>query len=142
MNRIHEQYKRDVLLVPQSIGAGGNATGAYKKVLADHEMQFHVAVDALLQAETVKVEVFQADDASGTNAVEVTACETVYTAPTGGVAGARITVSLDAALLTKPYVTAKVSNTSASAVITYVDLIQEARYQGAGLDDSDELTVV
>jgi len=146
MNRLHEVYKRDVLLLPQAIAYGSNATGAYAKVISDHDLHFHVAVDALLVAETVTVEVYQAKTSGGGTPDEITACETVFIAPAAGAANAEIIISLNEAKLSEDYqyVTVKVSNTAGSgSVVTYADLIQEAPYRGADLNDTtDEVTVV
>lgn len=145
MNRIHEVYKRTMLILPQAVAAPGNVSSAYTLIEADHDLHIHVAVDALLVGETAVVQVYKAKTAIGGSAAEITACATTFTAPAAGAANAEIVVSLDAATLGDgfKYILVKVTNTAAAGTVeTYCDLITEAKYRGADVSTADELTVV
>lgn len=143
MNRMHESVKHETLLLPQSQAAGGNTTGSYAPVVnAVHDILFTVIGGALAAGKKLTVEVFQADDTGGTNAAELTDCETVFTAPVGGATSIKMMISLDKNLLSKPFVTVKVTNDAAVAVLIAAELIYDPMNRRASLNSPDALKVV
>jgi hypothetical protein len=143
MDRIHEEYKQDQLLIPQTLAAGGNVTGSYKAAIATHDIQVVAQASALVAGKYVKAEVFEADNNAGLNAAEVTACETTYTAPGGGATSVKIIVSLNASKLSKPYFTVKLTTDSALDIIIQAYAMQEGMYADSSLNsDASAITVV
>lgn len=115
-NHIAEAIEVKAVIAPVAQTAAGNTTGAYLPLPDYGTIDFVVRSGALAAGKKVTVEVFQASDASGTGAAELTAYETVFTAPTGGATDNTITVMIDSADVTKGFVTVKVTNDAASAV--------------------------
>lgn len=115
-NHIAEAIEVKAVIAPVAQTAAGNTTGAYLPLPEYGTIDFVVRSGALAAGKKVTVEVFQASDTSGTGAAELTAYETVFTAPTGGATDNTITVMIDSADVTKGFVTVKVTNDAASAV--------------------------
>ena len=115
-NHIVEAIEVKAVIAPVAQTAAGNTTGAYLPLPDYGTIDFVVRSGALAAGKKVTVEVFQASDAAGTGAAELTAYETVFTAPTGGATDNTITVMIDSADVTKGFVTVKVTNDAASAV--------------------------
>lgn len=116
-NRITEAIEVKPVIAPVAQTAAGNTTGAYLACPPKYgSIDFVVRHGALAQGKSVTVEVFQATDTSGTGAAEITAYETVYTAPTGGATDNTIIVCIDSADVSKGFVTVKVTNDAAAAV--------------------------
>lgn len=113
-NFISEEIKVIPIIAPAAQAKGGNTTGAYlpcpPKV---GSIDFVVRHGALAEGKKVTVEVYEASDASGTDAAEIESYEAVSTAGTGGATDGTITVSIRNADVTKGFVTVKVSNDSA-----------------------------
>lgn len=115
--RISEEILITPVIAPVAQTAAGNTTGAYVACPpALGSIDFVVRSGALAAGKKVTVEVYQAKDTSGTGAAELTAYETVFTAPTGGATDNTITVSVDNADVTLGFVTVKVTNDAASAL--------------------------
>ena len=115
-NLIHEAIEIVPVIAPVAQTAAGNTTGAYIKYPAYGTIDFVVRSGALAQGKSVTVEVYQASAAAGTGAAEITAYETVFTAPTGGATDNTIILSVMAADVTKGFCTVKVTNDAAAAV--------------------------
>lgn len=115
-NHIAEAIEVKAVIAPVAQTAAGNTTGAYLPLPDYGTIDFVVRSGALAAGKKVTVEVYQASDAAGTGAAELTAYETVFTAPTGGATDNTITVMIDSADVTKGFVTVKVTNDAASAV--------------------------
>lgn len=115
--KIAEEILITPVIAPVAQTAAGNTTGAYIACPpALGSIDFVVRSGALAAGKKVTVEVYQAKDTSGTGAAELTAYETVFTAPTGGATDNTITVSVDSADVTLGFVTVKVTNDAASAL--------------------------
>lgn len=115
--RISEEILITPVIAPVAQTAAGNTTGAYVACPpALGTIDFVIRSGALAAGKKVTVEVYQAKDTSGTGAAELTAYETVFTAPSGGATDNTITVSVDNADVTLGFVTVKVTNDSASAL--------------------------
>ena len=115
--RISEEILITPVIAPVAQTAAGNTTGAYVACPpALGTIDFVVRSGALAAGKKITVEVFQASDAVGTGAAELTAYETVYTAPSGGATDNTITVSVDNADVTLGFVTVKVTNDAAAAL--------------------------
>lgn len=115
--KIAEEILITPVIAPVAQTAAGNTTGAYIACPpALGSIDFVVRSGALAAGKKVTVEVYQAKDTSGTGAAELTAYETVFTAPTGGATDNTITVSVDNADVTLGFVTVKVTNDAASAL--------------------------
>lgn len=115
--KIAEEILITPVIAPVAQTAAGNTTGAYIACPPDlGSIDFVVRSGALAAGKKVTVEVYQAKDTSGTGAAELTAYETVFTAPTGGATDNTITVSVDNADVTLGFVTVKVTNDAASAL--------------------------
>jgi hypothetical protein len=144
MNRIHEEKKFSTLIVPVSMTAGATVTGTYVPLTGGgKEALFKVNFGALPEAKSVTVEVFEADDASGTNAAELTSAQTVYTAPTGGVASGKILVSVKLSEFEKEYATVKVTNDKATALLGEAELVLDMSLHSADCNsDASEVTVL
>ena len=143
MERIHEINKIQQLVLPQSMSAGATITGLYKELVGAHDVLFHVPFGVLAATKTLTVQVFQADDGSGTNAEEVDAAETIFTSPGGGVTSGQVLISMPLGLFSKPYVTVKLINTAAVAVLGYAEMIVDQRYRGQDVNDqASALTVL
>ena len=116
-NLIHEAIEVKPVIAPVAQTAAGNTTGAYLACPPKYgTIDFVVRSGALAQSKSVTVEVYQATDTSGTGAAEITAYETVFTAPTGGATDNTIILSVMSADVSKGFVTVKVSNDAAAAV--------------------------
>lgn len=115
--RISEEILITPVIAPGAQTAAGNTTGAYVACPpALGTIDFVVRSGALAAGKKITVEVFQASDTAGTGAAELTAYETVFTAPSGGATDNTITVSVDNADVTLGFVTVKVTNDAASAL--------------------------
>lgn len=115
--RISEEILITPVIAPVAQTAAGNTTGAYVACPpALGTIDFVIRSGALAAGKKITVEVFQASDAAGTGAAELTAYETVFTAPSGGATDNTITVSVDNADVTLGFVTVKVTNDAASAL--------------------------
>jgi len=115
--RISEEILITPVIAPVAQTAAGNTTGAYIACPpALGSIDFVIRSGALAAGKKVTVEVYQAKDTSGTGAAELTAYETVFTAPSGGATDNTITVSVDSADVTLGFVTVKVTNDAASAL--------------------------
>lgn len=115
--RIVEEISVVPVIAPVAQTAAGNTTGAYLACPPKlGTIDFVVRSGALAAGKKLTVEVFQAQDTSGTGAAELTAYETVFTAPEGGATDNSVIVSVDNADVTLGYVTVKVTNDAASAV--------------------------
>ena len=116
-NLIHEAIEIKPVIAPVAQTAAGNTTGAYLACPPAYgTIDFVVRSGALAQGKSVTVEVYQATDTSGTGAAEITAYETVFTAPTGGATDNTIIISVMGADVSKGFVTVKVTNDAAAAV--------------------------
>ena len=116
-NLIHEAIDIKAVIAPVAQTAAGNTTGAYLACPPDYgTIDFVIRSGALAQGKSVTVEVYQATDTSGTGAAEITAYETVFTAPTGGATDNTIILSVMSADVSKGFVTVKVTNDAAAAV--------------------------
>ena len=116
-NLIHEAIEVKPVIAPVAQTAAGNTTGAYLACPPAYgTIDFVVRSGALAQGKSVTVEVYQATDTSGTGAAEITAYETVFTAPTGGATDNTIILSVMSADVSKGFVTVKVTNDAAAAV--------------------------
>lgn len=116
-NLIHEAIEVKPVIAPVAQTAAGNTTGAYLACPPDYgTIDFVIRSGALAQGKSVTVEVYQATDTSGTGAAEITAYETVFTAPTGGATDNTIILSVMSADVSKGFVTVKVTNDAAVAV--------------------------
>lgn len=135
MERIHEKMKHEILLAPVSQNAGANTTGAFKSAAqVVFDMLLIVTFAALAAGKKVTAEVIQADDAVPNGSAEITACETVYTAPAGGVTSGKILISLDKSQLSKPYISVKVTNDADAPVVISAEMIYEAQYRAGDLN--------
>jgi len=115
--KIAEEILITPVIAPVAQTAAGNTTGAYIACPPTlGSIDFVVRSGALAAGKKVTVEVYQAKDTSGTGAAELTAYETVFTAPSGGATDNTITVSVDNADVTLGFVTVKVTNDAASAL--------------------------
>lgn len=115
--RISEEILITPVIAPVAQTAAGNTTGAYVACPpALGTIDFVIRSGALAAGKKITVEVFQASDTAGTGATELTAYETVFTAPSGGATDNTITVSVDNADVTLGFVTVKVTNDAASAL--------------------------
>lgn len=115
--RISEEILITPVIAPVAQTAAGNTTGSYVACPpALGTIDFVIRSGALAAGKKVTVEVYQAKDTSGTGAAELTAYETVFTAPSGGATDNTITVSVDSADVTLGFVTVKVTNDAASAL--------------------------
>lgn len=115
--RISEEILITPVIAPVAQTAAGNTTGAYVACPpALGTIDFVIRSGALAAGKKITVEVYQASDAAGTGAAELTAYETVFTAPSGGATDNTITVSVDNADVTLGFVTVKVTNDAASAL--------------------------
>ena len=115
--RISEEISIVPVIAPVAQTAAGNTTGAYVECPPKlGTIDFVVRSGALAAGKKLTVEVYQAKDTSGTGAAELTAYETVFTAPEGGATDNSVIVSVDNADVTLGYVTVKVTNDAASAV--------------------------
>lgn len=115
--RISEEISIVPVIAPVAQTAAGNTTGAYVECPPKlGTIDFVVRSGALAAGKKLTVEVYQAKDTSGTGAAELTAYETVFTAPAGGATDNSVIVSVDNADVTLGYVTVKVTNDAASAV--------------------------
>lgn len=125
MNRIYEEKKVQTLIKPQSMSAGATVAGNYKPLTPNglHDVLFNIPFGTLAATKTVTAQVFQADDDSGTNAEEVEAAETTYTSPGGGVTEGQILISIPLNRFSKEYVTVKIVNTAAVAVLGFAEMI-------------------
>lgn len=116
-NLIHEAIEVKPVIAPVAQTAAGNTTGAYLACPPAYgTIDFVVRSGALAQGKSVTVEVYQATDTSGTGAAEITAYETVFTAPSGGATDNTIILSVMSADVSKGFVTVKVTNDAAAAV--------------------------
>lgn len=116
-NLIHEAIEVKPVIAPVAQTAAGNTTGAYLACPPKYgTIDFVVRSGALAQGKSVTVEVYQATDTSGTGAAEITAYETVFTAPSGGATDNTIILSVMSADVSKGFVTVKVTNDAAAAV--------------------------
>ena len=115
--KIAEEVTITPVIAPVAQTAAGNTTGAYLKCPPGRgSIDFVVRSGALAQGKKLTIEVYQATAAAGTGAAEITAYETVFTAPTGGATDNTVIVSVENSDVTKGYVTVKVTNDAASAV--------------------------
>lgn len=144
MERTHEVKKILTLVKPQSMTAGSTVTGSYKSLVgARGDVLFNVPFGVLAQDKTVKVEVFQADDGSGTNAEEIADAETTYTSPSGGVTEGQILVSVPVNHFSRDYATVKITNTAASAVLGAAEMILDMGVRNSDVNSqASALTVV
>lgn len=132
MDRIHEEKKIDILIVPQSMGAGDTIEGDYKSLVGGaHDVLFHVPFGALAQTKTVTVKVYQADDDGGDGEEELEDAETVYTAPTGGVDSGQVLISIPLDHFSKEFASVKVSNTAAVPLLGYAEMIVDQSVRAA-----------
>lgn len=115
-NRITEAVEIVPVIAPAAQTAAGNTTGTYIPLPTYGTIDFVVRSGALAAGKKVTVEVYQAKDASATGATELTAYETVFTAPTSGATDNTVIVSVDNCDVTLGFVTVKVTNDAASAV--------------------------
>lgn len=115
--RIAEEILITPVIAPVAQASAGNTTGAYIACPpALGTIDFVVRSGALAAGKKITVEVFQASDDQGTGAEELTAYETIFTAPTGGATDNSVIVSVDNADVTLGFVTIKVTNDAASAL--------------------------
>jgi len=115
--RIAEEISIVPVIAPVAQTAAGNTTGAYIACPPKlGTIDFVIRSGALAAGKKLTVEVYQAKDNSGTGAAELTAYETVFTAPEGGATDNSVIVSIDNADVTLGFVTVKVTNDAASAV--------------------------
>jgi hypothetical protein len=144
MNRIHEEIKFETLIVPVSMGNGATVTGVYKALAGvGHDALFEVNFGALPEGKKVTVEVYEADDDQATNAQEIASAETVFTAGVGGVTDGKILVSVSSDLFSKEYVTVKVTNDKATALLGHAELILTSGQHHANLnEDASAVTVI
>ena len=116
-NHIIEEIEITPVIAPVAQTAAGNTTGAYIACPPGMgTIDFVVRGGALAAGKKLTVEVFQAEDTSGTSAAEITAYETVFTASAGGATDSIVKIAVDSADVTKGYVTVKVTNDAGSAV--------------------------
>jgi len=128
MNRLSENAKLDVGVVPQSI-SGTNVTGSYLS-LADHRQALAIgACGALAAGETFTVSFMEAEDTSGTNAQALTSATKTYTAPEGGVASACVYVDIEHFSLSSGFnsVAVKLATTATPAVCAAILLRGDPR---------------
>lgn len=145
MNREHEEEQIARLVLPQAMAYGATITGAYKSLQnGAKDVCFNAVIGALAAGKKLTVEVFEADDDSGTNAAEIAAAESVFTAPGGGATEAQVLISMPLALFSKPYATVKLTNDAASgSVLGYAEMILDLKYRGATANSqADVLTVL
>lgn len=116
MNRIKEEIEVTGIIAPVAQAAAGNTTGTYVEMPKLGAPDFVVRFGALAVGKKITVELFQADDATGTNAAEIAAYETIHTAPTGGDTEGTVILSVTPADVSKKFVTVKVTNDAAAAV--------------------------
>lgn len=115
--KVTEEIEVKAVIAPVAQSAAGNTTGAYIACPPGlGTIDFVVRSGALAQGKSVTVEVYQASDTSGTGAAEITAYETVFTAPTGGATDNIIEIGVDNCDVSKGFVTVKVTNDAAAAV--------------------------
>lgn len=115
--KIAEEVTIVPVIAPVAQTAAGNTTGAYLACPPGRgSIDFVVRSGALAAGKKVTVEVYQATSAAGAGAAEITAYETVFTAPTGGATDNTIILSVENCDVTKGFVTVKVTNDAASAV--------------------------
>lgn len=144
MNRIHEEFKFQTLIVPVSMGNGATVTGAYVPLAGvGHDALFEVNFGALPEGKKVTVEVYEADSDAGANAQELAAAETVFTAGVGGVTDGKILISVPSDQFSKEYVTVKVTNDKATALLGHAELILTSTQHHANLnEDASAVTVI
>ena len=145
MNRIHEEKKIQTLVVPKSISSGATETGAYKALTPNglHDVLFNVPFGVLAATKVVTVQVWQADDDSGTNAEEIEAAETIYTAPGGGVTEGQILVSIPLSKFDREYATVKIINGAATGLLAFAEMILDQAVRGADVNSqASALTVL
>lgn len=115
--RIAEEISIVPVIAPVAQTSAGNTTGAYIACPPGlGTIDFVVRSGVLAAGKSLTVEVYQASDAQGTDAAEIAAYETVFTAPTGGATDNSVIVSVDNADVSLGFVTVKVTNDAASAV--------------------------
>lgn len=143
MNRIHEEEKVQILAKPQSMSAGATVTSNYKSLGGGlHDVLFNVPFGALAQAKEITVEVLQADDGSGTNAEEITEAETTFTSPTGGVTEGQILISIPLSKFSRTYVALRITNTAASAVLGYAEMILDQAIRNSDVNSQASVVTV
>lgn len=144
MNRIYEEEQVVPLVLPQSMSAGATITGAYKSLEGGmHDVMFNAVIGSLADGKKLTVQVYEADDTSGTNAAEVQDAETIFTAPTGGATQAQVLISVPLAQFSKPCATVKLINDAAGAVLGYAEMILDLRERNhESNSQADEITVL
>lgn len=127
-NHIIEAVNIEPVIAPVAQTAGGNTTGTYIPLPAYGSIDFVVRGGALAAGKKMTVEVYQASDTTGTGAAELTAYETVFTAPTGGSTDCVVTIPVNNADVTLGFATVKVSNDSGSAFPVDVFALTRKQY--------------
>lgn len=126
MCQINEKYISMSLFPPQSIASKGNVTGSYVDLQGRKNLLVLVHLGAVAAGKSVKVEVLTAEDAEGTNSAT---CEAVtYTAPTGGVSSHVTEIPLTVRHDFGRYLTVKVTNDGAAAVLASATLIADSSH--------------
>lgn len=126
MYQINEKYIPTSLFPPQSIASKGNVTGAYVDLQGRKSLLVLAHLGAVAAGKSVKVEVLTAGDETGAGAT--VAKEVVYTAPSGGVASHVEEIPLTVRHDFGRYLTVKVTNDSAAAVLASATLIADSSH--------------
>ncbi len=145
MERTYEEEKFVTLVVPKSINSGATETGAYKALTPNglHDVLFNVPFGVLAATKIVTVQVWQADDDSGTNAEEIEAAETVYTSPGGGVTQGQILISIPLNYFSREYATVKIINGAATGLLAFAEMVIEQAVRNASVNSqASALTVL
>lgn len=123
MYQINEKYIPRSLFPPQSIASKGNATGSYVDLQGRKCLLVLAHLGAVAAGKSVKVEVLTATDTAGTGAAVCR--EVTYTAPTGGVSSHVEEIPLTVRHDFGRYLTVKVTNDGAAAVLASATLIAD-----------------
>ena len=143
MERIHEEDQVEVLVLPQSMSSGATITGTYKPLSGGmSDVLFSAVCGTLAAGKKLTVEVFQADDASGTNAEEIPAAESVFTAPGGGATKGQVLISIPLDQFTRPYATVKLTNDASGPVLGYAEMILDLRERHKNANSQADVVTV
>ncbi len=115
MNRISEDIAVIVAKAPASLASATEMTSDYISAAGRSSIDFVVQFAELDAEKTLTVEIYQADDSSGTNAAKL--AEATFTAPSAITAGGRAIASINPAGDSKPYYAVKLQHDQGAAVV-------------------------
>lgn len=135
MNRIHEDLKSSVAIVPAAQAAAGNTTSAYVDASEYNALDFVVSHGALAATKKVTVQLYQATANDGTGATEITGAKQEIIAPTGGLTSGIIVVSVRPQAAYGKYFAVKVTNDAAAALLLAATAHGRVKYAPAVNDN-------